>query len=40
VFIEGQLILDDGKFTCVDETALVHRAQAKAQALYKAAYAG
>jgi 5-methylthioadenosine/S-adenosylhomocysteine deaminase len=38
VFIDGQLVLEDGKFTCVDEAALIQKAREKARALYKAAY--
>ena len=38
VFIEGQLVLENGRFNFVDETALLQRAQEKTQAMYKAAY--
>lgn len=39
VFIEGQLVLEAGKTTRVDEADLIRRAQQKAQELYKIAYA-
>ena len=38
VFIEGQCVLEAGKFTRVDEAALIHRASQKARDLYAAAY--
>jgi 5-methylthioadenosine/S-adenosylhomocysteine deaminase len=38
VFIEGELVLDEGKITHVDEADMMHRAQTKALALYDAAY--
>lgn len=39
LFIEGQLVLEAGKTTRVDEADLIRRAQQKAQELYKIAYA-
>ncbi|RPI86614.1 MAG: amidohydrolase [Chloroflexi bacterium] len=39
VFIEGQLVLEAGKTTRVNEADLIHRAQQKATELYKIAYA-
>jgi 5-methylthioadenosine/S-adenosylhomocysteine deaminase len=39
VFIGGELVLEAGRITRVDEAALIHRAQQKAQELYKAANA-
>lgn len=39
VFIEGQVVLEAGKTTRVDEADLIRRAQQKAQELYKIAYA-
>jgi 5-methylthioadenosine/S-adenosylhomocysteine deaminase len=39
VFIEGQLVLEAGAITRVDEAAMIRRAQQKAQALYKSANA-
>jgi 5-methylthioadenosine/S-adenosylhomocysteine deaminase len=39
VFIEGQLVLEAGKITRVDEAVMISKAQQKAQELYKSAYA-
>jgi len=39
VFIEGQLVLEAGVITRVDEADLIRRAQQKAQEMYKSAYA-
>ena len=39
VFVEGQLVMEDGSFKLVDERALMQSARDKTRALFKAAYA-